>query len=119
MPSYIDNKGRIITLRPITVATLMKARSDGFAWFARIEELDATLLDPVRLCEACAICTGLTVDEIAAGLSGDALETAQDAVVEALADFYPARISRAIRAGIKSMRERIDQAIEPAATSED
>lgn len=111
---YQDIAGNVIKIKPITMRTMKEARAKGLDWMTDLDRVGVALQDYERLGEAVAHCSGCDLDTILEGLAGDAIEKAQEAFFETLADFYPSRIGRALRQQIRRVPEEIDKAIQIA-----
>lgn len=102
---YKDANGREVVIKSITTATLRKAKANGIEWLSNPQAMFERLGSPVDLADAISVLSGESKDSIDAGLSGDAIEAAQDAVVGAIAAFFPSRAGEQLRQALIKARE--------------
>lgn len=121
MPTFTDNAGREFNVA-ITGLGVKKLRSelginvaDGFdarakekrSLVAMIDEDYTTLFDVLYvLCQGQCEAFGISGEEFADALFGDAIEHATTALLEALCDFFPSQKRKILRAMLRRTQER-------------
>lgn len=101
MPKFKDQYSREWNVA-VNVAVIEHTRDVADVNLADLDELAKLGTDPVLLSKVLyAVCDpeskGVTPEEFAAGLAGDSLEDAGNALVEAIVDFFPSSRREQIR----------------------
>lgn len=112
MPSFDDNKGRTWVLE-INVNTVKRVRSLADCDLLDTENgeiIRRLSSDPILLCDVLfAICKpqaeekGISDVEFGKGLAGDAIADATEALLEALANFFPGRRASLLKGALQKM----------------
>lgn len=109
---YNTAAGESVSLKTINAGTLRLAKkSDETAWMADLTSVLNAIDDPMKVSELVAFHSGLSIDVIDRDLSGEAISSAQDAIVKIYEDFYPGLKGKLLK-GIRKARAEAIMKIE-------
>lgn len=129
MAVFTDAAGREweVSLTVGDLADVRTATGFDLSGALRSEEglVDLLFGDPARLvsvlwvlCEPAAVGTDVSPREFAHRFDGPTLEAAGEALLQAVADFFPrSRVGRAVRENLRATLDRMDEAAVAAITS--
>jgi hypothetical protein len=120
MAKFKDNQNREWVVE-ITVATIKRVRSLLGVDLLQIAEgklTDAILSDPVMLVDVLyAVCKpeaeagGVSDEDFGRAMAGDAIDSATQALLEALASFFPSRRGELLRRVVAATNTALDKAV--------
>lgn len=111
--TIVVNVGQIKRLRDRLKLDLL-ASDDGTV-FARLAEDPVLLVDALYvLCETQATAAGVDDEDFGAGLRGNVIDTATQALLEEIVDFFPTRKAAVLKKGTGRFRELQDLRAEMA-----
>lgn len=128
MSKFKDTEGREWSIR-IDVNAVKRVKEDCAVELLDIAKGDANaiavvLANPAILinvlfsvCKPQAEKLGITGEEFASGVVGDVIETATTALIEGIADFFPASRRKVLRAALAKVMEADAMAVQNAATA--
>lgn len=123
MHTFKDNQGRDWDVQ-INVDTIKRVR--GLLDVDLLDAVGGDILerlvgDPVMLCDVLyAVCKpeaeehGVSDEEFGRGMAGQAIDSATEALLEELTDFFPSRTRRLLKQALKKMNELQDVLLKEA-----
>lgn len=108
----------------INVAAMRRAKASGVDLSMPVSQMQQFVMDDVFLTDALwAIVTpeanakGITLEQFEAGLDGNVLSLAREALWESLCEYFDVGKSQMLRAAVASIKQEMDKAVASLTTS--